>query len=219
MLLLDHIQFGYGFKTIGSLKGSLTLSNEGSDSRITLINGKNGSGKSTFLRTVAGLLPLQRGRILWRGEPLEEVQSEGKICYLGDRLEFCDALSVRSLLDLFVGSHQENRQLEKIFSLNGKLSWNRLSTGQKQKVRLCMVLRRMEQAELILMDEPFSGLDLESRQIAMDCLQYRLRYQEKRLLICLHQDYFPPGWIQNTLFFSDGTMKIVSDLGVAQHSH
>ncbi len=208
MLLLDQIEFGYSFRPIGSIPGKLTLPHDPEGANITLIQGRNGSGKSTFLRTLAGLLPLLGGHILWQDEPIEEVQSSGRITYLGDRLDFCGELTIGSILDSLLGTSPENARLAELFSLNLKLPWKKLSTGQRQRVRLCLVLRRMTTAVLVLLDEPFSGLDLDSRQVAMDLLQKCLYGQPKRLLICLHQDYYPPGWIQNRLVFADHTFTL-----------
>ena len=208
MLLFDQIAYGYGYKTIGSISDTLSLSSSTERANITLITGRNGSGKTTFLRTVAGLLPLLKGRIFWQEAPLEEAHLARKICYLGDGLEFFGDLSVSSILESLNGSAGNRDHLLELFALQPRWLWKRLSTGQKQKVRICLILHRLTTCDLIILDEPFSGLDLESRQTAMDLVQLGLLGTNKRLLICLHQDYFPPGWVQNRLHFADRTLVL-----------
>jgi energy-coupling factor transporter ATP-binding protein EcfA2 len=58
------------------------------------------------------------------------------------------------------------------------------------------------------MDEPFSGLDIETRETAMALLQKKFSDKEKRLIIALHTERFPDDWLQNSLIVKDGLIHL-----------
>ena len=208
MLTLDHLEYGYSHRTIGFSQQVHCLGPAPKRASISLIQGRNGTGKTTFLRTVAGLLPTRGGTITWHGRALDEVRESRKVCYLGDRLEFPLSLPVRSIVEALTGRGKANDRLFDRLELPRQTPWGRLSSGQRQKVRLILVLREIERRELIILDEPFHGIDLESRSAILDLLYEALLDPGKRLLICLHHESLPEGWYQNQITFVPGGFSV-----------
>ena len=141
--------------------------------RLALL-GPNGAGKSTLIRTLAGLLKYQQGSILWRGEPL--TGSTREIAYLPqlDRHREGFPVSVREVVAMgrlpHIGFWKTSRQLDED-KVDEALAAMRLedlahrqidalSGGQRQRAFLARALA--QEAHIVMLDEPFTGLDVES---------------------------------------------------------
>ena len=153
-----------------SVVEGLTFSVE-AGSTLALVGG-NGSGKTTLLRTIAGLLPPLAGtvsvlgtspaaatrRLAWLGQfqttnPLLPLRARDVV-----RMAF---YPVKGLLDRL--SAADERVVDEALDYFGAGAWakkpiSELSGGQRQRVYLAYVLAR--QAELVLLDEPLSNLDV-----------------------------------------------------------
>ncbi len=142
--------------------------------RLALL-GPNGAGKSTLIRILAGLMNASAGTVKWRGKELH--QSTREIAYLPqlDQHQRHFPLSVREVVEMgrfpYLGHFKKFRaedeaaveaaveamQLQEI----EKRQIDQLSGGQQQR---CFIARALAQkAHVILLDEPFNGLDVESR--------------------------------------------------------
>ncbi len=140
-----------------------------------LVEGPNGSGKTTFLRSIAGLyLPLQ-GEFLWSGENVNEL-GEGfrqNLLYLGhmnaikDNLDAVENLRVQCRLGGDPATDEDIMSALAAFGLRGfeDFPTRMLSQGQKRRVALARLL--LSQARLWVLDEPFVALDVA----AVDHLQ------------------------------------------------
>ena len=160
--------------------------------------GPNGAGKSTLLKALAGLVRTDAGQILWRGRPL--MRSSYELAYLPQRsaVDWNFPITVRGLVEMGrypnlgwwkkYSSHDEEmveRALTtmKLRDLQGR-QISALSGGQQQRTFIARALA--QEAHVLLLDEPFSGLD----QPAQDHLAqlFRELVQEGRLLIASHHD-------------------------------
>lgn len=137
--------------------------------------GPNGAGKSTLLKTIAGLIPIQHGRILWRGTRISRWSRE--IAYLPQRedVDWKFPITVRGVVSMGrypqTGwwrpfSKNDNEAIDRaIDAMDLSELQNRqiseLSGGQQQRVFLARALA--QEAHALLLDEPFSGLDRTSR--------------------------------------------------------
>jgi ABC-type Mn2+/Zn2+ transport system ATPase subunit len=160
--------------------------------------GPNGAGKSTLLNVLAGLLTPWSGDILWNNEPLSQQRQE--IAYLPQRSEvnWQFPITVRQLVEMgrypAVGiwnpmRHHDREIVDKaIETLRLQDLQHRqigaLSGGQQQR---CFLARALAQeAHILLLDEPFTGLDVPGSEALAELLRALAR--EGRLVIASHHD-------------------------------
>lgn len=133
---------------------------EGEQVRIT---GPNGAGKSTLLNAITGVLPLDEGRILFKGEDISKLPTHERaargIRYMRQRDNVCPSLTVSENLQLAVGKDGYERFRERFPEWAKDIAANQpagmLSGGQKQKLAWGMTVLGAHQ--LLLMDEPSAG--------------------------------------------------------------
>lgn len=160
--------------------------------------GPNGAGKSTLLNTLAGLITPWSGDILWNGAPLGEHRHE--IAYLPQRSEvdWRFPITVRQLVEMgrypAVGmwramrAHDRDIVDKALCTLSIEDLQHRqigaLSGGQQQR---CFLARALAQeAHILLLDEPFTGLDVPGSESLSTLL--RSLAEEGRLVIASHHD-------------------------------
>ena len=131
--------------------------------------GHNGAGKTTTLKSVAGILPFDRGEITINGDSIrrDPVKCKRQLAYIPDNPDLYDFMSgikyLNFVADIFgipAAERQEKiRKYAGLFELTGDLAQpiSAYSHGMKQK--LSVVAAWMHAPRLIVMDEPFVGLD------------------------------------------------------------
>ena len=160
--------------------------------------GPNGAGKSTLLKAVAGLLPIAGGRILWRGTTVAKWSRE--IAYLPQRenVDWQFPITVRGVVRMGrypqAGwwrpfSRADQTAVDRAIELMGLADLadrqiSHLSGGQQQRVFLARALA--QEAHVLLLDEPFTGLDRNSKAALATTL--RDLTEEGRLVIASHHD-------------------------------
>jgi ABC-type multidrug transport system ATPase subunit len=146
-----------------------------SGSSVALI-GHNGSGKSTLLRMVAGLLEPSSGEVDIAGWPMDSLEARATTSFLPDDPVLYDDLSVREHVEyvsrLHGGSGWDDYAEEVVTKL-GLMDRvddlpSRFSRGLRQKTSI--VLGLVRPFSLLLVDEPFVGLDAPGRQAMLDLL-------------------------------------------------
>jgi heme exporter protein A len=160
---------------------------------LLLLEGKNGSGKTSLLRAIAGLLELESGTIHWNDAPISRERQEfqnslvwmsHRVGFKGDltlveNLEYESKLRPQSTADLDDTLKQLN--LGKL----RRLPMRSLSAGQQRRVALARML--MSSAILWMMDEPVSNLDSEGRELAVHLLGKHLG-AGGMAIVAAHQD-------------------------------
>ncbi len=127
-----------------------------------LLTGPNGAGKSTLLRALAGLCPLDAGRLLWNGLDVfaDPAAHAGRIAHLGHQDALKPGLTLRENLLLAAalggGDIAASLDLFGLLALAG-LPARLLSAGQRRRAALARV--HLLGAPLWLLDEPSLGLD------------------------------------------------------------
>lgn len=165
--------------------------------RVALI-GPNGAGKSTLLKAIAGLVPRDSGSIRWRGTAVKKWSREFAYLPQREEVDWSFPITVRGLVEM--GRYPQtgwwrkftpedtlavDRALESLALLDLQDRQIReLSGGQQQRTFLARALA--QEAHVLLLDEPFTGLDRNAAQLLGDLLA-RLA-QEGRLVIASHHD-------------------------------
>lgn len=165
--------------------------------RVALV-GPNGAGKSTLLKAIAGLVPRQQGDILWRGTAVRRWSREFAYLPQREEVDWSFPITVRGLVEMgrypqtgmwrrfgvrddeavdaaLRALDLENLQRRQIRELSG---------GQQQRAFLARALA--QEAHVLLLDEPFTGLD-RNAAIQLGELLSRLAH-EGRLVIASHHD-------------------------------
>jgi ABC-type multidrug transport system ATPase subunit len=132
--------------------------------------GHNGSGKSTLLRLAAGLLDLTAGEIEVAGAPVGTPEARSAVSFVPDSPVLYDDLSVREHLAYIASLHgveASEEQFDELLGAVGLLARAddlpaRFSRGLRQKTAIAIGLVRP--FELLLVDEPFVGLDVPGRK-------------------------------------------------------
>lgn len=146
---------------------------------VTCVGGPSGCGKTTLLHLIAGLLTPDSGGITGVPEKLAFVFQEDRLC--GD-------FSAVSNIRLVCGrskTPEEIREHLRELSLDGdrKTPVRQFSGGMKRRVAIARAV--CYDADCILMDEPFKGLDAELKKTVMD---YVLKYTAGKTVVCVTHD-------------------------------
>lgn len=187
-------------------------------SEAVAVLGGNGSGKTTLIRTVTGLVPHQKGTVELFGTPIArlhdwhrlgyvpqhaamhvthatvgEVVSSGRLSHLKpfQPKRRSDRSAIRNALDQ-VGLADRSRW-----------PFRTLSGGQKQRALIARALA--SQPELLLMDEPFAGVDLHS-QVGLAQLLAQLRDDGLGMAVVLHELGAMKDVLDRSITLCDGRM-------------
>ena len=164
MLRISHLTKTYGRKTAVS---DLTL--HIAPGEIYGFIGHNGAGKTTTLKACCGILPFDQGEILVDGISVKEdpLACKKRIAYIPDNPDLYEFLTgfqyLNFIADVFAIPKDERKrridQYAEVFSLTGDLGQpvSSYSHGMKQKLAILSAL--IHQPRLLMMDEPFVGLD------------------------------------------------------------
>ena len=137
--------------------------------RIIGLLGPNGSGKTTFIKILAGLLRQTSGSVLIDGCAVG-AETKAVVSYLPDKMFFARWMRCCDLIDLFADFYADFRR-ERAEAMCDALGIDRrakiktLSKGTKEKLQLILVMSR--EAKLYLLDEPIAGVDPAAREFIL----------------------------------------------------
>lgn len=182
------------------LGGVLVLSDvtfEVGSSALLGVVGPNGGGKSTLFNAIAGLLPLETGRVLVYGRPPDKAR--GRIAYVPQREDVNWRFPVSAMDVVTLGRSRKvgwlrrpgktdmaivQSSLERVGMWDERSSMiDELSGGQRQRVFVARALA--QEAEILLLDEAFSGVDVASQEGLVTVLR-SLRDDGRTILIATH---------------------------------
>ncbi len=192
MLEVHHLSVNYrGRPALQDI--SITL---GAGQAVGLI-GPNGAGKSTLIKAMLGLIASQ-GQVLLRGVPLRRRRQA--VAYVPQRSHIdwdypitawnVALMTQSALAGWFCSPSSEARQrvavaLERVDMLHlAQRPIGELSGGQQQRVFLARALA--QDADLLLLDEPFAGIDKKTEALMLGIFD-DLKAQGKTLMVCSHE--------------------------------
>ncbi len=142
------------------------------------ILGPSGCGKSTLFKLILNLLKPKSGKLLIDGK---EVDGTEPISAVLSEVVLYPWMTVRENLCLTGSSDMADKLLKELQMYDKRNYYpHALSAGMTQKIRLARLV--MQPSEIWLLDEPFNGLDIKSKKVAMDFLE-RYRKQKTAILI------------------------------------
>ena len=144
-----------------------------------LLVGANGSGKTTFLKILAGLMRPSSGQIHYNERPIEDWNSTyfKHVSLLSHSLYMYEDLSGLENIELFARLHKIENPRERALELLNKVGLKFFvhekvkyySRGMKQ--RLAVAKSLLHNPKILLFDEPFSGLDLRGTELLQESLK------------------------------------------------
>lgn len=182
-------------KTFGKTKALNSLSLSIEDNELYGFVGPNGAGKTTAMRIIAGIIPADSGKVTINGVDAgtEVKQLRQKIGYVPDFFGVYDNLKVIEYIEFFaaaysmVGRETERKCLRLLdeLGLSDKTDFfvDDLSRGQKQRLGLARAL--IHSPEILVLDEPTSGMDPKARLETRKLLK-RLNEKGQTIIISSH---------------------------------
>ncbi|AFS20715.1 MULTISPECIES: ABC transporter ATP-binding protein [Chlamydia] len=187
MLEVKSLSYSYSDKLI--FRNASFVSHPG---KITIILGVSGTGKTTLFRLIANFLSPAEGEILWLGEPVQQTD----VAYMQQKhtlLPWRTVLKNIHLNSELGGKHKRFRissekllEVVESFNLGDLLDCypDELSEGQKQRVSLaCQCL---SPKPILLLDEPFSSLDITTKEQLYKYILRLARKDYKTVILVTH---------------------------------
>jgi len=168
---------------------------------LLLLEGRNGTGKTSLMRAIAGLIEFEDGDILWEGKPVRTNRQSfyGSLVWMQHRVGFkADLTLVENLrfeTHLRAQSGEDFEEVLKRLDIDRlkRLPIRSLSAGQQRRVALARML--LSRVPLWLMDEPFTNLDREGRALVMNLTTEHLD-RGGMCIMAAHQDVEIGGNVQ-----------------------
>lgn len=205
LLDIDHVS-----KTIGTQAVLNDISFSLRERENLVIGGATGSGKSTLLKITAGLMQADTGDARFRGKhipgPLEKlIPGHPSIAYLSQHFELRNNYRVEELLEmankLTDSAYASIIDICRIGHLLGRRT-DQLSGGEKQRIAMARLL--LGDPELLLLDEPYSNLDLLHRQVMKEVVRDISRRDNVTCILVSHDPADTLNWADRMLVIRDG---------------
>lgn len=171
MISINNISISYGNENI--IKD---LKLELNDNCIHGIVGLNGAGKTTLLNAIFGLKKHERGEILFKDKKI----TKKEISYLPTENYFYPNITGEEYLNLFKNKDFDTEKWNLLFLLPLNKVIETYSTGMKKKLALFGMLKNDK--PVMILDEPFNGLDIETSRIIRSIL---IKFKEKKKTIII----------------------------------
>jgi ABC-2 type transport system ATP-binding protein len=187
--------------------------------------GPNGAGKTTLIRMITDIVRPDGGTISYDGRPVTHPQ-RARIAYLPEERGLYKKVPVLDALAYFgelkgLSPGDARRESIELLEEFGLAPWARkqvaaLSKGMQQKLQLCTAL--IGKPELLILDEPFSGLDPINVQILEDVLRRR-RAEGSTVLLSTHQMNKVEQQCDRALMINRGHMVLYGNVGEIRRKH
>ena len=158
--------------------------------RVLALIGPNGAGKSSIMRILAGLVMPEKGELILKGKSLSSHstihQSAG---FFIEGPDFYKNLNARQNLVLLKKIRHDERSVNDLLRMVGieyaaRKKVRKFSSGMKQRLGIAQAL--LGDPSILVLDEPFNGLDPEVKQFLMDLIKKLAAEKNKAILISSH---------------------------------
>ncbi|WP_239616665.1 ABC transporter ATP-binding protein [Cohnella mopanensis] len=204
------IKVEHAVKAFGRKKVLDNLSFVAEEGQIVGLLGTNGAGKSTMLRTIAGLLRLDQGEITIDGKQ-PNLTTRAMINFLPDVdvwyswMKLSDAM--KYMRDIYWDwDDSKASHLLDFFELKPSALICEASKGTRAKMKLLLALSR--QAKYLLLDEPFSGIDPFARQQIAQAIVEDFVEEGQSILITTHEVSEVEIMLDEVLFIHEGKLLL-----------
>ena len=197
-------------KYFDKIKAVQNLSFEVNKGEILGLLGENGAGKTTTFRMILGLIKPNEGTINLDGNPIDYSQTD-KIGFTTEERSLLPSLTVKEQM-LFYGnlkSMDNNKIINttkkylKIFEMEEYLNVKikELSKGNKQKIQFISSI--INEPKLLILDEPFTGLDPINVKLMKDCI-YELKEKGTIIIFSSHQMEYIEEFCEKIIILNKG---------------
>ncbi len=152
--------------------------------------GKNGTGKTTLLYLMTGLLHPQSGKVCFNGTDVHERHPStlSEVFIVPEEFDLPD-ISLKQYVNITAPfypkfSHEQLNSCLEVFEMPADIKFGELSMGQKKKAFICFALAT--NTSLLVMDEPSDGLDIPSKSQFRKAIAMGMS-EEKSVIISTHQ--------------------------------
>lgn len=180
--------------------------------KIYAILGPNGSGKTTFMKTVAGLIKPTSGEVLYNNGPIG-VESKKQIAYMSTEPFFYSYMSVKDVGKYFKDffedfSMERYEELIQRMDLRMEDKAKDLSSGMAAKLKLAATMAR--DAKVYMLDEPLNGIDIIAREKILNAI-VEVAGPDKLLLISSHLVDELEAIVDGVVFLKRGELVLYGD--------
>ena len=215
LVYLDHVTKNYGHE-IALMDVSLNIQ----PGRIIGLLGPNGSGKTTIIKLINGLLQPSLGNIYIHGQ-LPSPASKKVVSYLPDTTYLSENIKISDAISYFQDFYsdfnvQRAYQLLNDLHLHPNQKLNSLSKGNKEKVQLILVMSR--EADLYVLDEPIGGVDPAARDYILRTI-IQNRRPNSSVLISTHLIADIEQVLDEAIFINQGRILLHENTTVLRNQH
>ena len=215
LVYLDHVTKNYGHE-VALMDVSLNIQ----PGRIIGLLGPNGSGKTTIIKLINGLLQPSLGNIYIHGQ-LPSPASKKVVSYLPDTTYLNENIKISDAISYFQDFYadfnvQRAYQLLNDLHLHPNQKLNSLSKGNKEKVQLILVMSR--EADLYVLDEPIGGVDPAARDYILRTI-IQNRRPNSSVLISTHLIADIEQVLDEAIFINQGRILLHENTTVMRNQY
>jgi ABC-2 type transport system ATP-binding protein len=185
--------YPYGFLHLKKKRSLEGLTMQVENGEVFGFLGPNGAGKSTTIKLLVGLIFPEAGTARILGKPITDIEMHRDIGYLPEQPYFYDYLTAAEVLDYFARFHgltaadrseRVTRMLNKVgLETAGKIQLRKYSKGMLQRVGLAQAI--LHEPQVVILDEPMSGLDPIGRREVRDII-LELKREGRTVMFSTH---------------------------------
>ncbi|MFK3960436.1 ATP-binding cassette domain-containing protein [Guptibacillus hwajinpoensis] len=159
------------------------------EGKIIGLVGSNGSGKSTFMKIIAGLVVPSEGKVMFNEEQVSR-RSANKVAYLSELDAYYSFFTVKETIRFFASQFsdfnlEKAHDIVEFMEVDQDQKVKHLSKGNRGRLKIALTLAR--DVPIILMDEPLSGLDPMVRDSIVKSLLSFIDLEKQTVIITTHE--------------------------------